>query len=244
MGKRKPLVIGHRGASGNAPENTLASFEMALLHGAEGIELDVHLSKDGDIIVCHDATIDRTTNGTGWIHELTTTEIQSFDAGSWFSKSFQDQRIPLLGEVFDLVPESILINVEIKHSYGGQMEFRLMDFLRQRGRLGSVVISSFDHKSIRRVKQLEPEVKAGLLYAANLINHAGYAQQLGVPIYSLHPHFQLIDKSDVDGAVSAELAIYPYTVNQVEDMRKMMDYGVTGIITDFPARLVELLGQS
>lgn len=241
MGNRKPLVIGHRGAAGEAPENTLASFQMALQQGAEGIELDVHLSKEGELVVCHDATIDRTTDGKGLIHEMTVSEIKSFDAGFRFSQQFQGQQIPLLEEVFDLVPENILINVEIKHSYGGQMEVRLLEFLKQKGRLENVVISSFDHKSIRRIKQLEPSSKAGLLYAANLIYHAGYAQQLGVDIHSLHPHFQLIDKSDVDGAVSAELAVYPYTVNHVEDMRRMIKYGVTGIITDYPARLAELL---
>jgi glycerophosphoryl diester phosphodiesterase len=241
MGNRKPMVIGHRGAAGEAPENTLASFQMAILQGAGGIELDVHLSKDGDIVVCHDATIDRTTNGSGVIHALTTSEIKRHDAGSWFSKGFRDQRIPLLGEVFDLVPESVLINVEIKHSYGGEMEFRVLDFLSQRGRLKNVVISSFDHKSIRRIKQLEPEAQVGLLYAANLINHAEYAQKFDIPIYSLHPHFQSIEKLDVDDAILAGFAVYPYTVNHTKDLRKMIAYGVTGIITDFPARLAQLV---
>jgi glycerophosphoryl diester phosphodiesterase len=243
MRKRKPLVIGHRGAAGEAPENTLASFQLALLQGAEGIELDVHVSRDGDIIVCHDPSIDRTTDGSGFIYEMTTAEIKSFDAGSWFSKSFQGQQVPLLGEVFDLVPQHILINVEIKYSYGGQMEMRLLDFLRQRGRLQNVVISSFDHKCIHRVKLLEPKAKAGLLYASNLIDHGGYAQLFGVDIHSIHPHYQSIDKADVDGAIAAELAVYPYTVNHIEDMNQMIQYGVNGIITDFPARLVKLLKQ-
>jgi glycerophosphoryl diester phosphodiesterase len=244
MGNRKPLVIGHRGAAGEAPENTLASFQMAILQGAGGIELDVHLSKDGDIVICHDATIDRTTDGSGVIHEMTTSEIKRCDAGSWFSKVFQGQQIPLLSEVFDLVPEDVLINVEIKQSYGGEMEFRLLDFLSQRGRLKNVVISSFDHKSLRRIKQLEPEAQVGLLYAANLINHAQYAQKFDVHIHSLHPHFQSIEKLDVNDALFAGLAVYPYTVNHTQDLRKMIEYGVTGIITDFPARLAELLKQS
>jgi glycerophosphoryl diester phosphodiesterase len=240
---RKPMIIGHRGAMGEAPENTLASFQMALLQEAQGIELDVHLTKNGDIAVCHDATIDRTTDGSGFICEMTTSEMKSFDAGSWFSNSFQGQQIPLLGEVFDLVPDSIMINVEIKASYDGNMEARLLDFLRERERLGNVVISSFDHKCIRRLKQLEPHVKAGLLYSANLIDHAGYAKLVGVDIFSLHPHYLTIDKADVDRAISAGLAVYCFTVNHIEAMRNMIHCGVSGIITDFPARLAELLKQ-
>jgi glycerophosphoryl diester phosphodiesterase len=240
---RKPMIIGHRGAMGEAPENTLASFQMALLQEAQGIELDVHLTKNGDIAVCHDATIDRTTDGSGFIYEMTTTEMKSFDAGSWFSNSFQGQQIPLLGEVFDLVPDSIMINVEIKASYDGKMEATLLDFLRERERFGNVVISSFDHKCISRLKQQEPHVNAGLLYSANLIDHAAYAKLAGVDIFSLHPHHLMIDKADVDRAISAELAVFCFTVNHIEDMRNMIRCGVSGIITDFPARLAGLLKQ-
>ncbi|SEC74402.1 glycerophosphodiester phosphodiesterase [Paenibacillus sp. GP183] len=243
MEQRRPMIIGHRGAKGEAPENTLASFQMALLQEAQGIELDVHLTKNGDIAVCHDETIDRTTDGSGFIHEMTTSEMKSFDAGSWFSSSFQGQQIPLLGEVFDLVPDSIMINVEIKASYDGKMEERLLDFLRERERLENVVISSFDHKCVRRVKQLEPDAKVGLLYSTNLIDHAEYAKMVGVEIYSLHPHYQSFDKADVDKAIAAELAVYCFTVNHIEDMRNMIRCGVSGIITDFPARLAQLLKQ-
>jgi glycerophosphoryl diester phosphodiesterase len=241
MSQHKPKVIGHRGAAGEAPENTLASFELALTQRVDGIELDIHLTKDGEIIVCHDPTIDRTTNGSGSIVGMETDEIKRFDAGGWFSQQYAGESIPTLTEVFDLVPDNIMINIEIKYAYQGLLETLLLDFLRKRNRLEHVVISSFDHKCIQRIKKAEPAVKVGLLYAANLFDHAGYANQLGVDVYSIHPHFQLIEKEDVLNANAAGLRSYPFTVNLEEDYRKMMEFGVSGIITDFPGKLVQLI---
>jgi glycerophosphoryl diester phosphodiesterase len=237
----KPMVIAHRGAAGEAPENTLASFQLGLEQGAGGIELDVHLSKNGDIIVMHDETLDRTTDGTGSIIETETSDIKRLDAGSWFGEKYKGEKVPLLEEVFELVPRSILINVEIKNSYNGKMETKLAEFLRMHKRLENVVISSFNHKCLRRLKEQEPKAKVGLLYAANLDDHTGYAQQLGMDVYSLHPHFHLIDKEDVQKATLTGLHVYPYTVNKIEDYRTMIEFGVSGIITDYPARLVKLL---
>ncbi len=241
MNKHKPIVIGHRGAAGEAPENTLASFALALEQGAEGIELDVHITKDGEIVVCHDATLDRTTNGSGLICDHSWSELKSLDAGSWFSEAFTGERLPLLREVFDLLPRGFFINVEVKHAYEGRMEKALLAFLRESSRMEDVVISSFDHKVIRRIKQAEPGVKVGLLYAANLIDHAAYAGQMGVEVFSLHPHHQCIEQEDVAAAVSSGLAVYPYTVNDLADYHRMIASGVSGIITDYPARLRELL---
>ena len=117
MNTPKPIIIGHRGAAGEAPENTLASFALALEQGAQAIELDVHVTKDGEIVVCHDETLDRTTNGSGLICDQNWKDIQMLDAGAWFSEKFKGERIPLLSEVFDLVPLGTLINVEVKHAY-------------------------------------------------------------------------------------------------------------------------------
>jgi glycerophosphoryl diester phosphodiesterase len=244
LGYQKVMVIGHRGAAGEAPENTLASFQLALEQGADGIELDIHLSKDGEIMVCHDPTIDRTTNGNGYIVEMDAEEIKRYDAGGWFSDQYAGERIPTLAEVFNLVPEHIMINIEIKYAYQGQLETKLIDLLSARNRLENIVISSFDHKCLQRLKKAAPEVKIGLLYAANLIDHAGYAKQLGVDVYSIHPNYQLIEQADVLNAKAAGLQIYPYTVNSVNDYRSMLEFGVSGIITDFPRKLVQFLKQT
>ncbi|MEC0231614.1 glycerophosphodiester phosphodiesterase [Paenibacillus alba] len=241
MQTQHPIIIGHRGAAGEAPENTLASFALALEQGAQGIELDVHLTKDGEIVVCHDPSVDRTTNGSGLIMNQSWGDLKALDAGLWFSEAYTGERIPLLREVFELVPRGLLINVEVKHAYEGRMEKVLLAFLRESGRLADVVISSFDHKVIQRLKQQEPEAKVGLLYAANLINHAAYAKQLGVDVHSLHPYHHGIEHEDVAAANAAGLATYPYTVNEIADYKRLIACGVTGIITDYPARLKSLL---
>lgn len=233
----KPIIIGHRGAAGEAPENTLASFALALSQGAQAIELDVHITKDGEIVVCHDGTLDRTTNGSGLICNQQWADIQRLDAGSWFSEKFKGERIPLLSEVFDRVPKGTLINVEVKHAYEGRMESALLAFLREVNRYEDVVVSSFDHKVIQRLKRAEPALKVGLLYGANLIDHAAYAKLLEIEAYSLHPHHHSFDGADMALAKADGLAVYPYTVNELSDYQRMIIAGVTGIITDFPGRL-------
>lgn len=241
MSMNNPLIIGHRGAAGEAPENTLASFALALEQGADGIELDVHLTKECRIVVCHDPTLDRTTTGHGWIYQQSYEEIRQHDAGSWFSERFAGEKVPLLDEVFDLVPGSVMINVEVKHAYEGHMEKALLDFLRKRDRFDNVVISSFDHKCAARMKRAEPAARIGLLYTANLADHAAYARSLDVDVLSLHPYHRLFEAEDVAEARANGLLTYPYTANDEADLRRLIDAGVSGIITDFPARLAALL---
>ncbi|SFL66260.1 glycerophosphoryl diester phosphodiesterase [Paenibacillus sp. 1_12] len=237
MPNHKPLIIAHRGSKGMAPENTLAAFQLGLNQGCEGIELDIHLTADGEIVVCHDLTLDRTTNGKGFIVEKSLSEIKTFDAGSWFGDSFKGETIPTLNEVFDLVPDTIMVNVEIKYAYGGQIEHKLLDLLHKRNRMDNVVISSFDHKCVRRVKLMEPAAKIGLLYQANLLDPIAYARSFDVDVYSLHPYFQHLDAEDVLKAVENGLYVYPYTANAESDLLHLTQIGVSGIITDFPGRL-------
>jgi len=242
-GTHAPLIIAHRGAAGEAPENTLAAFELALRQGCDAIELDIHLSKDDELIVCHDRTIDRTTDGSGAIRDMIVTELKHFDAGQWFHERYAGERIPLLKEVFDFVPEDILINVEIKETYEGQIEERLVQLLRDCNRLSQVVVSSFDHKSLRRLSHIEPEVKIGLLYTMNAVDHNELANLLGVPVYALHPYSKLMDREDILRATSHGLQVYPWTINTKAAMQQAIDNGVSGIITDYPGVLKELLSS-
>lgn len=241
METTKPLIIAHRGSAGEAPENTIAAFRLALEQQCDAIELDVHLSKDGEIIVCHDATVDRTTNGTGSIHEMTVEQLKALDAGSWFDAKFAGEQIPLLEEVFDLVPPHIMINVEVKYPYGHEIEAKLVELMRKKNRIENVVVSSFDFKSLLMLKGIEPEVKIGLLYNTNFVRHRDAAVIMQVPVYSLHPNMQRIGKEDIADAKSHGLQVYPYTVNKDEHMRLAIDCGVSGIITDYPARLKQVL---
>ncbi|KIL41429.1 hypothetical protein SD70_07240 [Gordoniibacillus kamchatkensis] len=232
----RALIIGHRGAPREAPENTLSSFRLALKRGCEGVELDVHLSLDGKILVCHDASIARTTNGTGMIRNMSAEEVRRYDAGSWFSKKYKGEKVPLLDEVFQLVPDRMLIMIEVKHSYGGEMERQLIECLWRFNRFDHVVISSYDHSCLRRLKGMEPKVKVGLL-SANFLDYMQDIEKLGIPVYSLHPFHLLLTKEDVQEVCSAGIKVFPYTVDSVAELKKLIRYGVSGVITNDPDKL-------
>ncbi|NIK67159.1 MULTISPECIES: glycerophosphodiester phosphodiesterase family protein [unclassified Paenibacillus] len=238
-----PIVIGHRGAAGEAPENTLASFMLAAEQGSHMVELDIHLSEDGKLIVCHDDTLDRTTDSSGAIRLLHSATIREADAGSWFSPAFAGEKVPFLEEVYDLLPQHIEINVEVKDSAGSLLDQVLLDYLRGESRLERTVVSSFDHKLLLRLKQAEPELRIGLLYAADLIHHASYAALLETEVWSLHPHHGLIGAQDAEDALAAGLQVYPYTANHPAEWDRLVAAGVTGIITDFPGLLKEHLNR-
>lgn len=244
MDTERPLIIAHRGAKGEAPENTLAAFRLGIEQGCDAIELDVHLSKDGEIIVCHDPTLDRTTDMQGTIREMTVRELKQADAGSWFHPSFKGERIPLLEEVLDLVPAGMMINIEIKESYDREMEPALLKLIERKGRLQDVIISSFYHKSLHYLKQLEPEIKIGLLYDVDVMRHPSLAESFGAPVYSLHPNAKRLGIEDVREAVECGLNVYPYTINTIEQMKEAIRAGVSGIITDYPGRLKQLLEEA
>lgn len=235
------LVMAHRGSMGQAPENTMAAFQLGIDQGCNAIELDIHLSKDGEIVVCHDATLDRTTDQTGYINDLTVKELKKADAGRWFHEKYEGERLPLLEEVFDLVSPHILLNIEIKLSYGRQLELKLLELLKKRNRFDSVILSSFHMKSLRFLKQSEPEVKIGLIYNCNFLQHREAATLMGVPVYSLHPNFHNIDPEDIEDAIIHGLKVFPYTINDEKEMNQAISYGVSGIITNFPDRLHSII---
>lgn len=241
MSTTKPLIIGHRGASAVAPENTLAAFREAVNQGCNMVELDVHLSKDDHIIVCHDQTIDRTTNGEGRIRDMTLQELQSYDAGGWFDESFKGERLPTLDEVIELLPAEVWINVEAKNFYEGRLAEKLVELLHRTNRLSTVVVSSFHHKELVRLKESEPEILIGLLYGRDLYNHVSYARTLPVPVFSLHPYYKEIPQADIKEARENGIEVYPYTINDAAEMTSLINEGVSGIITDYPDRMRELL---
>jgi len=238
------LVIAHRGAKGEAPENTLAAFRLGLEQGCDAVELDVHLSQDNVVIVCHDDTLDRTTDSKGEIRSLTVEEIKQADAGQWFHERYKGERIPTMEEVFDLIPPGIMINIEIKNSYNSQLEPALIELIHRKQRLADVVISSFDFKSLALIKLLEPSIKIGLLYDVNFTRHSSIADSLGLPVYSMHPSFRRINAEEVKDCSSKGLQVYPYTINDEKQMKLAIQYGVAGIITDFPGKLRALLEGS
>jgi glycerophosphoryl diester phosphodiesterase len=240
-----PLIIAHRGASGEAPENTLAAFQLALEQGCDAIELDIHLSADGELIVCHDDFINRTTNGTGKISEMSASQLKQYDAGLWFHEKYKGESLPLLEEVFELVPSNIIVNVEIKNvpSYYEGIEQKLINLLTAKNRLANVVVSSFDHQCLVRLKEIEPEAKIGILYYSKLVHHRKYTSLFPAPVYSLHPNFEVVTSEEIEDAKEHGLQVYSWTVNQPQEMIRVIDSGVSGVITDYPLRMKSLLQE-
>jgi glycerophosphoryl diester phosphodiesterase len=184
----KPIIIAHRGASKHAPENTIAAFRKALELGAEGIELDVHLSADGHLVVIHDEKVDRTSNGNGWVKEKTLEELKALDFGSWFTQEFKGEAIPTLDEALELLqPWTGIINIEIKGGsilYPG-IEKEVVKKIEKFKLEDKMIISSFNHYSLVEVKKLNPKIKTGILYVSGLFEPWEYAKRLDA--YAIHP---------------------------------------------------------
>ncbi len=163
-------VWAHRGASGYYPENTMTSFEGAIKQNADGIELDVHLSKDGYLIVCHDETLNRTTNGKGFIKQFDLYELKQLDAGSWYDKKYKGEKMPLLEEVIDLIKGTNMdLNIELKAGsifYPG-IEEKVLKMIEKYNIKEQVIISSFDHYALVKIKSLDSEIKTGILLYKN-----------------------------------------------------------------------------
>lgn len=237
----RTLVLGHRGASGNAPMNTLPAFELALAQGADGVELDTHLTKDGALIVLHDFTVDHTTDGHGYAREMTLTEIKQLDAGQKFGDLFRGTRIPTLDEVFGCVGGKLLINVEIKSESQDTdgVEQAVADCIRQHALQSSIIVSSFNPYALQRFRQILPEVPIGYLYAPNWTFWPEVMDT--IPHEARHPHFSVIDSAYMKAAREQGWRVNTWTVNDPLEAQRLRDLGVDAIITDYPARMIEAL---
>ncbi|HWU37300.1 MAG TPA: glycerophosphodiester phosphodiesterase family protein [Candidatus Acidoferrum sp.] len=248
-------VHGHRGAAGLAPENTLAAFRKAITLGVDALEMDLHITRDGQVVVIHDETLDRTTDGRGSIADLTLEEIRRRDAGRKFASSFQGEWVPTLREVIELVRASgntrLRMDLEIKFGEGQEgkpddFEERVLGVLRQAGFLERVNVISFHHPSLTKVKALEPTIRTGLLQGDREPHQdaVGLVRQYQANYYS--PRYQQVTAELVAALHRAGIPIVPWTVNEEKDMRRLMALGIgtlagDGIATDFPDRLLNLL---
>lgn len=238
------MVIGHRGDAKNAPENTLISFKRAIEMGADGIELDVQMSKDGQLVVIHDERVDRTTDGIGFVKDFTLKEIKRLDAGIKFGKKFSGERIPALYEVFDLIGNrNFIVNIEIKSGIViyPDIEEKLVEMVMDYNLQDRVVISSFNHYSIREVKKIAPELKIGLLYECGLVEPWHIANRMHA--YSLHPFYFNIIPELVAGCKKNNVKLFPWTVDKKDDMERMIKSGVDAIITNDPQTLINLIAK-
>lgn len=231
------LRIGHRGAAGTHPENTMVSFRRAMEIGVDGIEFDVHRTLDGHLVVIHDAAVDRTTNGSGLIMTMNLGEVQALDAGVKKGPQFAGERIPTLQELIRATPPDLRLFLELKSGsihYPG-IEEDLLAHLEAEGAMGRVQISSFDHHALKRLQQLRPGLPTGMLYADNLLDPVALAREIGCE--ALHPAWEWVTPELVQAAHSAGLKVNTWTVNLPFVVARLKAMGVDGMISDYPDRL-------
>lgn len=237
-----PLIIAHRGASERAPENTMTAFRFALDEGADGIELDVQRTADRQLVVIHDETVDRTTDGKGPVASHTWRELKSLNASASFGNGQGREEIPLLEEVLSwLAPTRLILNIELKNGiypYEG-MEEEVVGMVRSYQLTDRVIFSSFNHYSLVLLKRLAPEIETAILYMAGLYEPWQYAKGIGAD--GLHPLFYSAVPPIVEGTQSAGLKIRPWTVNHDEDLRRMIHLGVDAVITNLPGKMKRLV---
>jgi glycerophosphoryl diester phosphodiesterase len=224
------LKIGHRGAKGHAAENTLASFLLALESGADGIELDVHVCATGELVVIHDFTVDRTTNGTGEVHKLSLAELKRLRIEDKHS-------IPMLDEVLALVNRKCLVNIEMKGRHTAKPVADFVDkYVKERGwSYDDFIVSSFQREELLIMSEINKNIHLGILTQASVTQAWEWAQEFSAK--AIHPHYTLLTESNVKKAQQAGLKVYTWTINEPEDIARIKSYHVDGIISDYPERL-------
>ncbi|CAB1084465.1 Glycerophosphoryl diester phosphodiesterase (EC [Olavius algarvensis Delta 1 endosymbiont] len=240
---KSPWIIGHRGYHAKYPENTPASFEAAIQAGATMIELDVMLSRDRKMVVIHDATLERTTNGKGSVSDFTLAELKQLDAGSWFDRQLADQQIPELGEVLDMVNGRAYINIEMKsNAYESNhppdaIENQVADLLRQKNLLDTCLISSFNVNILEQIAFMKiPPATAFISNKPANNNTVDMCTRLKV--FSWHPDSRIVTRRQVEQMHAAGIRVFPYGVDTLENFTKMRAMQVDGVITNDTALAV------
>jgi glycerophosphoryl diester phosphodiesterase len=224
------LNIGHRGAKGYEPENTLLSFQKAIDIGVDGIELDVHLSSDGAIMVIHDETLDRNTNGKGFVNELSLQELKTFQIE-------KENTIPTLIEVFDLVNKRCFINIELKGKGTSKPVINLIEhYIEEKNwNYGHFIISSFNWSALQEVRKWNAKIPIGVLTHTDLDLAIAFAKFIKAE--TIHSYFHLLTKENTKKMQNEGFKVFAWTVNETEDIQKIKSFHVNGIISDFPDRI-------
>lgn len=224
------LKIAHRGAKAYAPENTLQAFQKALDLNSDGIELDVHLSSDEHIIVIHDETIDRTTNGKGLVNDFTLAELKSFLIDG-------KHQIPTLNEVFDLIDKKCLINIELKGLGTPSKVVKLIEkYISEKNwKYEHFIVSSFDWNMLQETSNLNRQIPIGVLTEEDINTALAFAEKIKAK--AIHPDFQLLNTENTKQIQEKGFLVFPWTVNTEEEIRKVKNYKVNGIISDNPDKI-------
>ena len=238
--QQKMVNIAHRGASGHAPENTMEAFQKGVEMKSDYIEIDVQMTKDGELIVIHDTTVDRTTDGTGKVGDLTLEEFEQLDAGSWFSEAYAGEEVPTFEEVLDAFrgKTGILIELKAPELYPG-VEEKIANALIERNMSkpnnNKIIIQSFNHESMKKSKELLPNLSHGVLTGGSWANvtEEQLAQFAAYADY-FNPTMNIVTHELVSDVHEAGMDIFPYTSRTQEQAWRLFDLNVDGIITDFP----------
>ena len=231
------------GRDGHAPENTFASFELALAQGVDAIELDVHLSADDQVVVIHDHDLSRTTDGQGVVRDRTLAELQRLDAGARFDAQYAGQRIPTLDEVLAWARGRCVLDIEIKGGpdpYPG-IEQQVVDLVRRHAMTEQAIVISFDHPTVARVKAMAPELATGALYKWRPLDPVGVARNVGAD--AILPYWPVCDAETVEQAHAAGLSVHPWATSDPQAIAELVDLGVDSICSNHPDRVVGVIGS-
>ena len=227
---KDPLIIGHRGAMGHVTENTIPSIKKAIELGVDGIEIDVFKCKSGEIVVFHDKKLDRLTNSSGYIEDLSYDSINKI-------KVMGKYRIPQLIEVIDILPNEIFLNIELKgEETVKKVNEIITEFInRTESKLDRFIISSFNWKELEKFRLFNSKIPIAVLTDTTPLNAISVAKKLNA--VAINPNYKLLNKNTVNEIKKEGLKIFPYTVNSLNDIDKMKTFRVDGIITDYPERI-------
>jgi glycerophosphoryl diester phosphodiesterase len=240
----KTLICAHRGASAHAPENTLAAFRLAVDHRADAVELDAKLTLDGEVIVIHDTTTDRTTNGKGRVRDYTLAQMKALDAGSWKGPEFAGEPIPTLAEVFEAVGEKLMINVELTNyaTLNDTLVEKVIDLVRHFRLQKSVFFSSFSAINLLKAQRLAPEIYSAIL---TLPGYQGWLYRSVVGQWitpkAIHPYYTDVTEAFVKKQHALNRRIHTWTVDPPEEIQRLIRIGTDGIITNDPRLARDLL---
>lgn len=243
---KRPAIFAHRGSSAFAPENTLSAFKLAVIHHADAIELDVKLSSDDQVVVMHDDTVNRTTDGSGRIRNLSLNELKKLDAGSKFDSTFKSETIPTLAEVFEAVGQQIFINIELTNysSPTDNLPEKVISLIKQFGLENSTLLSSFNFIALIKARYLLPKIPLGYLSSSGLADPILRSRlvRLG-PLLAFHPDYTEVKPKMIRDVHKANARIHTFTVNQPDIMKQLFLTGVDGIFTDNPPLALQVLAE-
>jgi glycerophosphoryl diester phosphodiesterase len=242
-----PVIFAHRGDLTHAPENTLPSFQQALQKGADGVELDAKLTVDGQVIVIHDMTVDRTTNGKGRVASFKLDDIRKLDAGTWFNEKFGGTKVPMLAEVFELVGKDKLINIELTNYSTPRdgLVLKVCELIKRHNIQKQILFSSFLPSNLKIAAQTLPEIPRGLLAMPGLVGL--WARSFGFMFgeyQALHPHISSTSREQIQRVHRLNRRVHVWTANSPEELNRLKEWGVDGIFTDDPETAVRALGRS